>query len=157
VAEHQHTHLSLELKDVARFKVRDAIKRGDLVRPDACEKCGDKPPRGRDGRVLIQGHHADYSKPLEVEWICTKCHCGVTPHGQSRKTHCPKGHPYDAVNTRVSKRGERICRTCNKALEAIRCARENANGGRRVWRPDKRRAYFKNAQGRGPLELEPTP
>jgi hypothetical protein len=28
------------------------------------------------------------------------------------KTHCPQGHPYDFVNTYVSKRGSRNCRAC---------------------------------------------
>ena len=34
------------------------------------------------------------------------------------KTHCPQGHPYDAVNTRiVMRRGRpiRFCRTCHRA------------------------------------------
>jgi group I intron endonuclease len=28
-------------------------------------------------------------------------------------THCPKGHAYDAENTYISKKGNRICRQCN--------------------------------------------
>ena len=31
----------------------------------------------------------------------------------SRKTHCPKGHPYDEANTRLYK-GYRYCRACRK-------------------------------------------
>lgn len=45
-----------------------AIESGKLVRPDACEACGNA------GRV--QGHHEDYSKPLEVRWLCSVCHKG---------------------------------------------------------------------------------
>jgi len=37
--------------------------------------------------------------------------------GQSRKTRCPQGHPYDEANT-YRHRGERHCRTC--AREANR-------------------------------------
>lgn len=59
--------------------VRDAIKRGELARPDECSKCGATPKRRSDGKSAIQGHHADYSKPLEVEWLCSKCHRAVTP------------------------------------------------------------------------------
>lgn len=33
---------------------------------------------------------------------------------QSKKTHCPQGHPYDETNTYVW-RGRRSCRTCNNA------------------------------------------
>lgn len=41
-----------------------AIKRGDLVR-GACEVCG---------APDAHGHHDDYSKPLEVRWLCTAHH-----------------------------------------------------------------------------------
>lgn len=33
----------------------------------------------------------------------------------ARKTHCPQGHPYDADNTRIDKRGLRHCRECRNA------------------------------------------
>lgn len=34
----------------------------------------------------------------------------------STRTHCPKGHPYDEVNTyyRKDRPGQRECRTCNR-------------------------------------------
>jgi hypothetical protein len=50
----------------ARRKVREAIKRGELTRPDKCERCG--------SQGLVHGHHHDYSKPLSVEWLCPSCH-----------------------------------------------------------------------------------
>lgn len=34
----------------------------------------------------------------------------------ARRTHCPKGHPYDATNTWITKVGARRCRAC-KAVE----------------------------------------
>ena len=37
---------------------------------------------------------------------------------QVAKTHCPQGHPYDAANTYVTKRGSRQCRICAKASNA---------------------------------------
>lgn len=43
-----------------------AIKTGVLVRKEECEQCGLK--------CKTQGHHEDYSKPLEVIWLCTICH-----------------------------------------------------------------------------------
>lgn len=48
----------------AREKVKAALRRGRLVR-QPCESCGAKP---------AQAHHADYSKPLEVRWLCPPCH-----------------------------------------------------------------------------------
>lgn len=59
--------------------VRRAIKIGVLVRPSACARCGAPDRKGADGRSTIQAHHADYSRPLDVEWICSKCHRKDTP------------------------------------------------------------------------------
>jgi hypothetical protein len=38
----------------------------------------------------------------------------------ARKTHCPAGHPYDEVNTYVSRQGGRNCRTCHRQQERDR-------------------------------------
>ena len=53
-------------KQKARIKVRAAILSGILTRPERCPIC--------DSDKKIEGHHKDYSKPLEVEWMCTMCH-----------------------------------------------------------------------------------
>lgn len=53
----------------ARRAVREAIVRGDLVRPSMCSKCG----RQR----AVQAHHwrgYDPSVWLDVQWLCTTCH-----------------------------------------------------------------------------------
>jgi hypothetical protein len=49
----------------ARVIVGNAIRRGDLIRC-ACERCGKV-----DGS---HAHHEDYSKPLNVVWLCSICH-----------------------------------------------------------------------------------
>ena len=61
-----------EKADAKRI-VRSAISRGDLIRPEACSQCGLGCVRA-DGAPGIQAHHADYSKPLDVVWLCIKCH-----------------------------------------------------------------------------------
>lgn len=43
-----------------------AVKEGILVRSCECQECG------KIGKT--EGHHEDYSKPLEVIWLCRKCH-----------------------------------------------------------------------------------
>jgi hypothetical protein len=49
-----------------------AIARGKLV-PKPCEVCGVVGEMS-DGRNLIQAHHDDYNKPLDVRWLCQKHH-----------------------------------------------------------------------------------
>jgi hypothetical protein len=50
----------------AKRAVYVAVKAGKLVRSDHCSRCGlvCKP----------DGHHTDYKKYLEVEWLCKRCH-----------------------------------------------------------------------------------
>ena len=49
-----------------------AIKRGRLI-PKPCEVCG-LTGTMKDGRNLIQAHHDDYNKPLDVRWLCQEHH-----------------------------------------------------------------------------------
>jgi hypothetical protein len=48
----------------AQTELNDAVKAGRLERMP-CEVCGD---------TKSHGHHPDYSKPLEVIWLCAKHH-----------------------------------------------------------------------------------
>jgi len=43
-----------------------AKRSGKLVAPLFCEVCGSE--------SSLQMHHPDYSQPLFVKWLCTKCH-----------------------------------------------------------------------------------
>jgi len=47
-------------------------------------------------------------------------------NGQSTRTHCPHGHPYDVTNTRLDARGHRRCIECQKARNASRFLRDVA-------------------------------
>lgn len=50
----------------AREKVNNAIKTGKLLKPFKCEECG---------RITrLSGHHINYKKELEVQWLCSSCH-----------------------------------------------------------------------------------
>ena len=53
----------------ARRCVEAAMKAGVLVRPDHCSGCGCS-----DSEHRIEAHHNDYSRPLDVIWLCTPCH-----------------------------------------------------------------------------------
>lgn len=46
-----------------------AIERGELIRPDRCEECDKKPYFAK-----IHAHHDDYTKPLDIRWLCGSCH-----------------------------------------------------------------------------------
>lgn len=54
------------LRRKAYSLVNEARKSGRIVKPTNCERCN------ATGR--IEGHHEDYLKPLEVQWLCTGCH-----------------------------------------------------------------------------------
>lgn len=56
-------------KSDARRIVRNAVAAGALPKPEVCEDCG-----ARFEKRLLDGHHKDYGKPLEVEWLCRACH-----------------------------------------------------------------------------------
>lgn len=44
----------------------------------------------------------------------------------ARRTHCPKGHPYDEKNTWVTKVGARRCRACKRVENARTNAKSRA-------------------------------
>lgn len=53
------------MKVKARTAVSNAIRDGRLVR-GPCTRCGTT--------KNVHGHHHDYSKPLDVTWLCKDCH-----------------------------------------------------------------------------------
>jgi hypothetical protein len=50
----------------ARVLLHNAIARGKIVKPKECETCGEE--------TKLDGHHPDYAKPLDVMWLCRRCH-----------------------------------------------------------------------------------
>lgn len=56
----------------ARWAVNRAIAAGRLVR-QPCANCG---------AAKSQAHHSDYSKPLDVRWLCQPCH--MKAHKESK-------------------------------------------------------------------------
>lgn len=48
------------------WEVQKALKAGTLVRPTICEDCG--------ASRFCEAAHLDYSKPLDIRWLCRSCH-----------------------------------------------------------------------------------
>jgi hypothetical protein len=57
----------------AHAMVNLAISHGDLIPLEHCEQCG------KTSKRQLDSHHEDYSKPLEVVWLCRSCH--LQTHG----------------------------------------------------------------------------
>ena len=57
---------SLEVR--ARRVVYAALRRGRLVRPFICQRCG--------ALAHLHAHHEDHARPLDVLWLCEPCHYG---------------------------------------------------------------------------------
>lgn len=58
--------LNLKKRRYVRQMLSRAITKKEIVRPDTCTLCS----------VFCNpvAHHKDYGKPLEIDWLCQKCH-----------------------------------------------------------------------------------
>ncbi|MFH9013965.1 HNH endonuclease signature motif containing protein [Streptomyces sp. NPDC017943] len=88
-------------------------------------------------RVSYLHYVGEVPEGLDLDHLCRVRHCvnpahlepvtrsvnlgrGIAPGRTQRlRTHCPKGHPYDAQNTRLYK-GRRSCKACHREREAAR-------------------------------------
>lgn len=63
--------------------------------------------------------------PAHLELATNATHADNGPAKERAKTHCKHGHPFDAANTRINRRGHRVCRACRRqwANEAYAAAK----------------------------------
>lgn len=72
--ENREKYRERQRQQIERFPERSraagivayALKTGELVRPETCSHCG--------VTCTPHAHHDDYEKPLEVRWLCVRCH-----------------------------------------------------------------------------------
>jgi hypothetical protein len=50
----------------AHTMVNTALRTGKLMKPAACSSC--------PSEFKLHAHHDDYSRPLEIRWLCARCH-----------------------------------------------------------------------------------
>jgi hypothetical protein len=58
--------LANKTKKKAQSKANAAVRGGKIPKKTNCEACG--------SAARLHMHHHDYSKPLEVAWLCPACH-----------------------------------------------------------------------------------
>ena len=71
-----------------------------------------EPTEGYPDGHLFLGTHDDN--------MADKVAKGRTRNGRETRTHCPDGHPYDAINTYLTTNGGRACWVCRRAHQARR-------------------------------------
>lgn len=53
-------------KTLAKQVINNAVRNGKIIKPNACQIC--------EATEDLHGHHHDYTKPLDVWWLCPSCH-----------------------------------------------------------------------------------
>lgn len=79
----------------ARCNVAYARRKGEIIK-QPCEICGSS---------KTDAHHDDYNKPLEVRWLCKKCH---------REWHSHNEPIRPSTKNRTA-----VCIWCNKKFEPM--------------------------------------
>jgi hypothetical protein len=50
----------------AHLQLERNVKNGNVIKPKACQCCGKE--------ARLEAHHMDYSRKLDVIWLCVSCH-----------------------------------------------------------------------------------
>ena len=76
--EHEKFKKLYPEKYKARYTLRNAVRYGKIKKAP-CMMCGDK---------KAHGHHEDYTKPLDVIWLCRKHHMEIHRKPNLIKSRC---------------------------------------------------------------------
>lgn len=64
-AEKNYRH-RYPMKYAAHVLFGNAVRDGKIIRENSCSVC--------KSNYKVEAHHDDYTKPLEVRWLCEPCH-----------------------------------------------------------------------------------
>lgn len=122
-------------KAIARSKVTNALRRGDLVRPSTCSRCQRlcKPQAH---------HHRGYAEEfwLDVIWLCKRCH--TAEHYPDRPFNPESRIEYFKEYHAKNREKRRIESAAYKAANPEQCA-----AAEKKWRdnnPEKVKGYWKD-------------
>lgn len=92
-----------DLKRKARQAVYNAVRSGQLIRPDTCPKCNSK-------EKIVAHHHKGYEEKywLDVEWLCYTCHLKSHDKINAKKKKLPKQR-CEALGCRRSAFARGVC------------------------------------------------
>lgn len=66
IAQVQRNRAKFPERERSRALLKEAVRLGKIQKSPICFECGEN--------KRIQAHHEDYSKPFDVEWLCSRCH-----------------------------------------------------------------------------------
>lgn len=107
-------------KKQARQRINVEVRQGRRPHPNAvpCVDCGHVWTKGE--RRHEYDHHRGYAPEYhyDVESVCTACH--ARRDGKAAKNKCANGHQYTEANTKITRRGTRVCKECRRGYDKKR-------------------------------------
>lgn len=70
----------------ARRRLQAAVLAGTITKPPCCELCGVP-----TAPCALHGHHENHTKPLDVNWLCARCHAVMDPAYGGQKERAGPG------------------------------------------------------------------
>jgi len=66
------------MREKARGILNKRIQSGKIINPNKCSECGEE--------GYSEAHHEDYSRPLDVIWLCKLCHEEIHHSNEGRNS-----------------------------------------------------------------------